>query len=133
MSRDRWRDPAAHDAVFLDRLNIDTVIGIHPHEQTAPQPLRLSLRMGFDNRRPAVSDDLADTLDYAAIATRLRAHAQGRAWRLIETLAESCADLLHAEFGVRRLWLRIDKPQAVPEAESVGVEIQRRWNDGRAG
>lgn len=116
------------DWIFIDALEIDTVIGIHPHERTGPQPLRLQLRMATDIRAAAASDAIADTLDYDAIARRLRAHAQGRAWNLVETLAESCATLLHREFGVPRLWLRIDKPQAVAEARSVGIEIERRWD-----
>jgi dihydroneopterin aldolase len=117
------------DWVFVDALEIDTIIGIHPHEQVAPQPLRLSLRVGFDNRIPAASCRIGDTLDYHAIATRLREIAQGHAWLLIETLAEACADALQREFGARALRLRIDKPLAVPEARSVGVIIERSYDD----
>jgi len=118
------------DWVFIEQLEIDTVIGIHPHEQQAPQPLRLSLRAGFDNRVPARSQAITDTIDYHAIATRLRALAQGRSWLLIETLIETCVEVLRDEFGVRELRLRIDKPQAVPEARSVGVIVERRFSDG---
>ncbi len=113
------------DYIFIDALKIDTIIGIHPHEQIAAQALRLSLRMGFDNRLPAVSERVEDTLDYDTIATRLRLHAQSRSWLLIETLAEASAQLLNIEFGVSWLRLRIDKPQAVPQATSVGVIIER--------
>jgi len=118
------------DQIFIDALEIDTIIGIHPHEQTAAQPLRLSLRMGFDNRLPAASERVADTLDYDAIATRLRLHAQSRSWLLIETLAEASAQVLKTEFGVGWLHLRIDKPQAVPLAKSVGVIIERDFRPG---
>jgi len=114
------------DWVFIEGLEIDAVIGIHAHEQLAPQPLRLSLRVGFNNRVPAASGRIVDTPDYAAIAQRLRQHAQGQRWQLIETLAESSAELLHREFGLSDLRLRIDKPLAVPEARSVGVMIERR-------
>jgi len=115
------------DYIFIDTLEIDTIIGIHPHEQAASQPLRMSLRMGFDNRLPAHSERVQDTLDYDRIATRLRLHAQSRSWLLIETLAEASAQLLKTEFGVRWLRLRIDKPQAVAQAKSVGVIIKRDY------
>jgi dihydroneopterin aldolase len=115
------------DWVFIDGLEIDAVIGIHAHEQLAAQPLRLSLRVGFNNRVPAASGGIADTPDYAAMAQRLRQHAQGQRWHLIETLAESSAELLHREFGLSDLRLRIDKPLAVPEARSVGVMIERHY------
>ena len=119
------------DRVFIDRLDIATVIGIHDFEQQGPQPLLLSVEVAFDNHRPAASERIEDTLDYSAIAARLRAHAQGQHWRLIETLAESCAEILRDEFAVRWLSLRIDKPQAVPEAASVGVIIERQFNGDR--
>ncbi|MGQ0800037.1 MAG: dihydroneopterin aldolase [Pseudomarimonas sp.] len=118
------------DYIIIDELTIDTIIGIHPHEQTAAQPLRMSLRMGFDNRLPAATESVADTLDYDVIASRLRQHAQARSWLLIETLAETSAQILRGEFGVSWLRLRIDKPQAVPLAKSVGVIIERDFRLG---
>lgn len=118
------------DLVFIDRLDIATVIGIHDFEQQGPQPLLLSVEVAFDNRAPAASGRVEDTLDYSAMASRLRALAQGQRWRLIETLAEASADLLRDEFGARWLRLRIDKPEAVTEADSVGVIIEREFGGG---
>lgn len=117
------------DRVFIDRLDIATVIGIHAFEQQGPQPLLLSLEVGFDNRNAAGSGRIEDTIDYSAMAERLRAHAQGQDWRLIETLAESSAELLRKEFAVHWLSLRIDKPSAVAEAKSVGVIIERHYGE----
>jgi 7,8-dihydroneopterin aldolase/epimerase/oxygenase len=113
------------DRVFIDGLRIEVEIGIHPHEHGRAQPLLFDLELGFDNRRPAATDAIADTLDYAAICARLQAHATARRWNLVETLAESCATLLREEFGVRRLRLKLAKPEAVPAARAVGVIIER--------
>lgn len=120
------------DWILIESLEIDTIIGIHAHEQVAPQPLRISLWLGSDNRLAAASERIGDTLDYAVIASRLRDLAKGRRWLLIETLAERSAELLRDEFGVRMLRLQIDKPSAVPEARSVGVQIERHYPDGVA-
>lgn len=120
------------DWILIDALEIDTIIGIHAHEQLAPQPLRISLWLGFDIRVPAASERIGDTLDYALIANRLREHAQAQRWQLIETLAERSAELLRDEFGVRQLRLQIDKPTAVPQARSVGVWIERDYAAGGA-
>ena len=49
------------------------------------------LQLAFDNRVPAASDSLADTLDYEAISQRLVDYAASTAFNLVETLAERCA------------------------------------------
>ncbi len=113
------------DWVFIEALRIDAEIGIRPAEFGRSQPLLFDLQLGYDNRVPAGSDAIEDCHDYDAISRRLAAHVQARRWNLVETLAESCATLLRNEFGVRRLRLKIAKPEAVPAARAVGVIIER--------
>ena len=113
------------DIVFIEGLRIDALIGVHAHERQAPRPLRLDLRMRFDNRVPALSDALADALDYEAVSLRLAAFAAGTGFNLVETLAEACEALVLEEFGARGVWLKLGKPGAVGIADTVGVEIVR--------
>lgn len=113
------------DKVFIEGLQADTVIGIHDWERRIRQSLRLDLELGFDNRRPAASDAVADTLDYDAISRRLTAFIEASEFGLVETLAERCAALLMNEFGVAWLRLRLAKPGAVRNAVAVGVIIER--------
>lgn len=113
------------DIVFIQALRIDTIIGIHAFERGIRQTVVLDLELGFDNRVPAVSDAIADTLDYQTISERLTGFVAGADFDLVETLAERCADLLIGEFGVAWLRLRLAKPGALESAESVGVIIER--------
>lgn len=113
------------DKVFIEGLQADAVIGIHDWERRIRQTLRLDIELGFDNRVPAASDAVADTLDYDAISRRLTAFIQASEFGLVETLAERCAQILQQEFGVRWLRLRLAKPGAVSNAVAVGVIIER--------
>ncbi|MBS3896360.1 dihydroneopterin aldolase [Silanimonas sp.] len=115
------------DLVLIERLVLNCVIGIHPFERQAARELWLDLELGFDNRIPASSDRIADTLDYDAVGRRLREFAAGTTFELIESLAEACASLLHREFGVRRVRLTLWKPAAVDFAANVGVRIERHF------
>lgn len=117
------------DQVFIRGLRVDALIGVYEREREAPQPLLLDLELDFDNRVPAASDDLADTLDYAEISQALRDLARGGRHLLLETLAEEMATLLHRRFGVRRLVLAIDKPEAASAlgCAHVGVRIEREF------
>ena len=113
------------DIVFIAGLRIDALIGVHDWERQAPRPLVFDIEMHFDNRIPALSDALADALDYEAVSLRLVEFAGQTGFNLVETLAEQCAGLILAEFGARGVRLKLTKPGAVAQAESVGVAIQR--------
>ena len=113
------------DKVFIEALEIDCVIGIYDWERSIRQPVQLDIEMAFDNRRPAASDRIEDTLDYKAVSKRLIAFVSASDFGLVETLAEKCAALILDEFGVGRVRLKLSKPGAVRGATAVGVIIER--------
>lgn len=113
------------DKVFIEGLEIEAVIGIYDWERRIRQPLVFDVEMGFDNRIPAASDDIADTLNYKAVSRRLVDYVSQSEFGLVETLAERCAEIVLAEFDVRWLRLRLGKPGAVRGARTVGVVIER--------
>lgn len=113
------------DTVFIEDLRIETVIGIYDWERKIRQTVALDLEMAFDNRGPAASDRIEDTLDYKKIAKRLIAFVEASHFELVETLAERCADIVRSEFGVVWLRLKLSKPGAVTGSKAVGVVIER--------
>ena len=113
------------DAVFIEGLRLEAVIGVHDRERHAPQPLLLDVRIRFDVRIGALSDLLADALDYEAVASRLTEFASQSGFMLVETLAEGCAALILEEFGARGVWLKLSKPGALANAQAAGVVIER--------
>jgi dihydroneopterin aldolase len=113
------------DRVFIEGLEVETIIGVHAWEHTIRQRLRLDLEMTFDCRAAGASDALADALDYHAVATTVTAWVETSRHQLLEALAERLAAKLLAEFPIRRLRLCVRKPGAVTNAAAVGVTIER--------
>lgn len=113
------------DHVFIEGLEIEALIGIYDWERRIRQPLLFDLEMSFDNRVPAASDDIAHTLDYKAVSTRIREFVTASDFGLVETLAERVAAVVLTEFPVQRLRLKLSKPGAVRGARAVGVMIER--------
>ncbi len=113
------------DIVFIEALEIDTLIGIYDWERRIRQTLRFDLEMAFDNTLPAASDAITDTLDYKAVSKRLIEFVGQSEFGLVETLAERCAELIRREFAVPWLRLKLSKPGAVRGAVAVGVIIER--------
>jgi dihydroneopterin aldolase len=117
------------DKVFIEGLEIEALIGIYDWERRIRQPLRFDIEMAFDNRVPAASDDIRDTLDYKAVSKRLTAYVSESSFGLVETLAERCAEIVLREFAVEQVRLKLSKPGAVRGALAVGVMIERRRSD----
>ena len=113
------------DKVFIEGLQIDALIGIYDWERRIRQTLRFDLEMGFDNRKPAATDNIEDTLNYKAVSRRLIEFVSQSDYGLVETLAERCADIVLTEFNVEWLRLKLSKPGAVRGAVAVGVIIER--------
>jgi dihydroneopterin aldolase len=113
------------DIIYLHDLRIDTVIGVFDWERRIRQTVILDLEMAADIRRAAASDDLADTLNYKAVAKRLIDFVGHSDFQLVETLAERVAELVLQEFAVPWLRLRVNKQGAVRGARDVGVIIER--------
>ena len=113
------------DIIYLHDLRIDTVIGVFDWERRIRQTVILDLDMAADIQRAADSDDLADTLNYKAVAKRLIDFVGRSEFQLVETLAERVAELVLKEFSVPWLRLRVNKQGAVRGARDVGVIIER--------
>lgn len=116
------------DRVLVEGLQVEVVVGVYDHERDAPQPLLFDLELSCDNRKPAASDAVADTVDYAAVCEAVRRFVSRQRPQLLETLAERLAAELLRRFAVETARVRIRKPVAAKAlgAASVGVEIVRR-------
>lgn len=113
------------DTVFIEALEIETVIGIYDWERNVRQKVVLDVEMAFDNRKPAASDKIEDTVNYKAVSKRLIAFIEASSFELVETLAEHCAAIIRDEFSVPWVRLKLSKPGAVTGSQAVGVVVER--------
>ncbi|GAA3910368.1 dihydroneopterin aldolase [Halomonas cibimaris] len=113
------------DRILIEALEVDTVIGVYHWERTIKQRLSLDLELATDIRPAAATDDLALTLDYAAISERIQRFAAEHHFELVETFAERLVATLREEFGIAGMALTLRKPGAVPAAANVGLNITR--------
>jgi 7,8-dihydroneopterin aldolase/epimerase/oxygenase len=116
------------DCVSVQGLEVHAVIGVRPWEREVEQTLVASVDLAADVARAAATDDLADALDYSAVARVIAAVLREGKFRLIETAAERVAERLLADFPVAWLRLELRKPIA-GEAYTAAVTIER----GRGG
>jgi 7,8-dihydroneopterin aldolase/epimerase/oxygenase len=100
------------DLVSVRDLAVAAVIGVHGWEREVEQTLFVSVDMAADVARAAATDDLADALDYSAVAAAIATVLREGRFRLIETAAEHIAERLLACFPLSWLRLELRKPVA---------------------
>lgn len=113
------------DKVYIEGLTFQTTIGFYAWEKEIKQTLVIDLAMGWNTAQAAENDELAKTLDYAAISEAIVEFANANPVDLIETLAERIAAFLIGNYQIPWLRLKLMKPTAVHNATTVGVEIER--------
>ncbi len=111
--------------VFIRDLELLAQIGIHGHERTQHQPIRINVDLAVEDSLP-LDDRLDRVVDYEGITLRIRALIARGHINLAETLAEAIAATCLDDRRVRCARVRVEKLHAVPGAQSAGVEIERR-------
>jgi len=112
------------DLVGVRDLGVQAVIGVHGWERDITQTLVFTVEMAADVRSAARHDDLADALDYSAVAKTIAAVVREGRFRLIETAAERVAERLLADYPVAWLRLEVRKPIA-DGGYTAAVTIER--------
>jgi dihydroneopterin aldolase len=120
--------------MFIRDLVLQASIGVHAHEHTAPQRVRINLDLtiaddGAGERRSRAAighDDLSRVVDYEAIANRVRAIVTTGHVQLVETLAERLAETCLIDPRVMDVRVRVEKLDVFADAASAGVEVERR-------
>ena len=112
------------DYVSIRDLSVPAVVGVHDWEREVEQTLLFSVDMAADVRRAAATDDLADALDYSAVANTIATVVRNGKFHLIETAAERVAERLLADFPVTWLRLELRKP-ITADGYTAAVTIER--------
>ncbi len=117
------------DRIELRGLRVVGTHGVLSEEQERAQPFEVDLDLDVDLRPAGVSDALADTVDYGAVADVVATTVSGpRSFALMEALAWHVADAVldvdHRIRGVSVVLRKLRPPLAV-DIDTVGVRVAR--------
>jgi dihydroneopterin aldolase len=117
----------AMDILFLRDFRLELIIGIYEWERKVPQPVRLDIELGLPSNQAGVSDNVADTIDYGAVARRIKGylHDAPQPITLVESVAEHVAAIVREEFGAPWVKVSVTKFAIVPGIKELGITIER--------
>ena len=115
----RWRH------VFVRDLELQAAIGVWRHEHGRRQRVRINLDATVAEGETPPADELKDVVCYQQMIDVAKDIVGQAHVKLAETLAERIAEACLADPRVLAIRVRVEKPDAVAEAASVGIEIER--------
>ncbi len=121
--------PTAGDRIEIRDLRVVGIHGVLPEEQARAQPFAVDVDVWLDTADAAASDDLADTVDYGALAEQATAVVTERRFQLLEALAGEVARIvLDADDRITATAVTVRKlrPPVPVQVGSIGVRVVRR-------
>ncbi len=110
----------------IRRLALTCSIGVYDWEKDLVQDVFVDIDLPMDVEKAAAADQLADTIDYSELVVCMEKVAQSQHFHLLETMALMLADALLTQFGLPEVRVCVDKPTAIPSAESTRICISRK-------
>ena len=113
------------DRIFIEELTVFAQIGVYDWEQQIKQKLLFDVEMAWDCRQAAQTDDVRFCLNYAEVSDFIIQYVQSKPFLLLERVAYEVAEQLQQRFHLHWLRIKLRKPQAVAQARSVGIIVER--------
>ena len=114
------------DVIFIEGYTGQTVIGIHDTELHHPQTIVVDVYAGLPRADACETDRIADTIDYGGVRERLQGLYRDHQLTLLESFAETIAEMLIVDFGAAWVRVKVVKPKKFPDVDAVGVVNERR-------
>lgn len=129
-------DVSRPDRIELRGLRALGTHGVLPEERERPQPFEIDLDLMLDLNDAGRSDNLADTVDYGAVAAAASAEVAGPHAELLEHLAERIARAALTTGGPKAsavtVSLRKVRPPVGVDLATAGVRIHRSRDEPAA-
>ena len=116
--------------ILIRDLRVELCIGVNPEELLSTQEVLVNIALDARRHWHKSPESISEVVCYDSLARRLRQRFHGGRIALVEGMAEAIArECFASDERVLAVWVRVEKPDAVASARSVGVEIRRCRED----
>ena len=115
--------------VLIKDFTIYEIIGIHQNEKINKQKIIFNIVIDVNQNIYPDENDLSSIVDYEKITNKLKKLAQNKKYNFLESLAEDSFNEIFEDKRINSVKIKIEKPEAIENAQSVGVEVFKSRND----
>jgi len=109
--------------IRINDLKVRALIGANSWERVNKQELVINITIEYDAAKACRSDKLNDALDYQTVATKIIKTVERSRYTLLEKLVSKLLIGIMGDKRVAKAYVRVDKPQALPQARCVSFEL----------
>ena len=115
--------------VLIKDFIIQEIIGIHEHEKIKKQKIKFNIVIDIDQNILPNEKDIKSIVDYEKITNNLKNLVKNKKYNFLESLAEDSFKKIFEDKRINSVKIKIEKPEAVKNADSVGVEVFKSRKD----
>ena len=115
--------------VFIKNFVIEEIIGIHEHEKIKKQKIKFNIVLDINQSSIPNERDIKSIVDYEKITNKLENLTKGKKYNFLESLAEDSFKEIFEDKRINSVTIKIEKPEAIKNVESVGVEVFKTRKD----
>ena len=115
--------------VFIKDFIIEEIIGIHEHEKIKKQKIKFNIVLDVNQSSIPNEKDIKSIVDYEKITNKLENLTKSKKYNFLESLAEDSFKEIFEDKRIDSAKIKIEKPEAIKNAKSVGVEVFKTRKD----
>ena len=116
-------------SVLIKDFIIHEIIGIHNHEKIKKQKIKFNIVIDGNQNTVPDEKDIKSIVDYEKITTKIQNLTKSKKYNFLESLAEDSFGEIFEDKRVNSVKITIEKPDAIKNADSVGVEVFKSRSD----
>ena len=116
-------------SVFIKDFIIEEIIGIHEHEKVKKQKIIFNVIIDVDQNAIPNEKNIKSIVDYEKITNKLKNLTRSKKYNFLESLAEDSFKEIFEDKRINSVKIKIEKPDAIKNAGSVGVEVFKTRKD----
>jgi len=115
--------------IFIKDFIIHEIIGIHDHEKEKKQKIKFNIVIDVNQNTLPNEQDLKSIINYEKITKKLENLVKNKKYNFLESLAEDSFVEIFEDKRISSVKIKIEKPDAIKNASSAGVEIFKSRSD----
>jgi dihydroneopterin aldolase len=115
--------------VLIKDFIIYEIIGIHQNEKINKQKIIFNIVIDVNQNIHPDENDLSSIVDYEKITNKLKKLANNKKYNFLESLAEDSFNEIFSDKRINSVKIKIEKPEAIANAQAVGVEVFKSRSD----
>jgi len=115
--------------VFIKDFIVHEIIGVHDHEKIKKQKIKFNIVIEVNQNTIPDEKDIKSIIDYEKIITKIENLTKSKKYNFLESLAEDSFGEIFEDKRINSVKIKIEKPDAIKNADSVGVEVFKSRSD----